>query len=236
MEEVVDGIYREKVSLSYCFVLDKDDGLYLMDAGYQSSGKTVVNFVKEVMKYTDKELKAVIVSHHHLDHTRGLWKLEQVFDVPLYAHVLDVPVILREKKPPHGEGVLGHAFGWILKLSRYHPPRKVHVMTDERPFPFSIIHLPGHTDGHVVIHDQATKTVLCADLFTVGKTKFKLPPRFFSQSNQELLQSIRTLKELIEKRELEVQNVISSHGRTVLKHSDKLLLERLNELLEREGM
>ncbi len=235
MEELIDGIYREKIGMSNCFILDKADGLYLLDTGYDGSGKKVTSFVKEIAKNTDKGLKAVLVSHHHLDHASGLWKLEKEFNVPIFAHSHDISVILRETTPPPGEGIMGHLFSWFLKLSRYHPP-KIVLAAEDQVFPFSIVHLPGHTDGHVAIHDRETKTVLCADLFTVGKDRLKLPPRFFNQSMKQHLRSIRQLKEMIEKKELNVKNVVPSHGRAYLKDAESRLLEKIADLLERHGV
>ncbi len=234
LEEVIDGIYRVKVGMSYCFILDKPDGLYLLDGGFERSGKTVIRAVKEIRRDVDKELKAVVVSHHHVDHTAGLWKIEQQFNVPIYAHSRDVPVILRETNPPPGEGFLGRLFVWFLKLSRYHPPRTV-LIADSQSFPFSVIHLPGHTDGHVALYDLDTKTLLCADLLTIGKNVLKLPPRFFNQSISIHLRSLRQLKVMIETGKLVIQNVIPSHGKGLLRDADRYFLEKIEELLERQG-
>lgn len=55
----------------------------LVDAGL--SGKRVVNSLKEI-GISPKEINAILVTHEHIDHIRGVGVMSRMFNIPVYAN------------------------------------------------------------------------------------------------------------------------------------------------------
>ena len=229
MKQLTDNVYAFLSRLSYVYLIETENSLILLDSGFDKKAKRLIPEIKTVEEETGRSLTSIIVSHHHIDHTAALWKLEEEFNVPIYAHAADLPIILRKKKPPRGEGVLGFIFHQLIKLSRYHPPKAVHDIS-EKQFPFKILHLPGHTDGHIALYDETHKTLFSADLFTLTEQKIKYPPKFFTQSNKQNKESVRKLYEMLKSKQLLIENVFPSHGEFHIKDAGNLFID----LLEKE--
>lgn len=114
-----------------------DGKALLIDAGFADP---VCNFLQEHAL----TLEAILITHHHADHTQGIVAIKEAHPCVVYA-------------PDDGtiEGVdLTVADGETV---------------DAGPFHFQVIHTPGHTNGHVVYHEEEKKLLFSGDtLFTAG--------------------------------------------------------------------
>ncbi len=75
----------------------------------------------------DLEIRGVLVSHYHMDHTNGIEELLRTKDVPVYVHKRDVPY-------------LG------FKNANLHPIESAHEVKCGN-ITIRAIHTPGHTPG-----------------------------------------------------------------------------------------
>ncbi len=100
--------------------------------------------VREYLANSGEELGAILVTHHHWDHTNGVKELRDHFDVPVFASANERAPITGTTHPvSDGEtiSVLGGAF--------------------------SVIAIPGHTLGHVAYFGEGL--LLSGDtLFSAG--------------------------------------------------------------------
>ncbi|MFN4085467.1 MAG: MBL fold metallo-hydrolase [Spirosomataceae bacterium] len=142
---------------------------------------------KETLKQfiSDKNLQVVGLwqTHAHLDHVFGSAYVKRIFNVPMYLHPLDNPLLadaeLRCKafgiegfEPVQSDIELEH--GMVLTFGQTRA---------------EVVHVPGHAPGHVafIFHDD--RWILGGDcLFkeSVGRTDFPLC------SHIDLMQSIQT--------------------------------------------
>jgi len=114
-------------------------------------------------------LRAIWVTHPHVDHIGAIAGIKRVMDVPVYAHPDGAPLYDEAAEQ-------GRAFG--LEVEQPPPPDvalregdTVRVGKHE----FAVIDTPGHAPGHVVIHGHGMAFVGdCLFAGSVGRTDLPL--------------------------------------------------------------
>ncbi len=98
------------------------------------------------------DIKAILLTHGHIDHTGNLAKIKQLTGAPLFAHPGEQPHIngtFAYRGASRVCGVLEAAGRWLL---RYQPVDIDEPISSGMDLPFwgglRVIHLPGHTQGH----------------------------------------------------------------------------------------
>ncbi len=128
-------------------------------------------------------LKAIILTHAHLDHIFGAAYLKRMFAVEIYMHALEKP-IMADFEPRCK----------IWGLPGCEPVEAQHFFKEGEQFNFGnttldIIHVPGHSPGHVAFINKENNFVISGDcLFyrSIGRTD--LPMGDYNT----LIQSIKT--------------------------------------------
>ncbi|MBT8141821.1 MAG: hydroxyacylglutathione hydrolase [Gammaproteobacteria bacterium] len=119
--------------------------------------------VEAHLKQSGLTLCAILITHHHHDHTGGLLQLKQKYKVPVYG--------------PATEKITG------LDHTLAHGD---HIHIEDLNMHFDILDLPGHTLGHIAYYGHAA--VFCGDtLFSGGCGRmFEGTPEMFHHSLQTL--------------------------------------------------
>lgn len=126
---------------NYLWVID--DGVYAIAVDPGDATPVIDYLAKNALT-----LSAILVTHHHADHTGGIkalldWSAPNV--VPVYAPATD----------PIGERT--HAVGDLDCISIRQPDIALRVMS-----------VPGHTIGHVAYYAPALRWVFCGDTLFAG--------------------------------------------------------------------
>jgi len=143
--------------------------------------------------------KAVLNTHGHVDHLTGSKRVCEKYDIGLFMHSADLPLL--ESAQVHGK-----TFGFSIEL----PPEPRSWLSDGQVFPFGnseikIWHTPGHSPGSLIFYMENEKLLITGDVLfsgSIGRTD--LPGGDFGQ----LINSIQT-KILVLPRET---RVFPGHG------------------------
>jgi len=155
---------------------------------------------------------AIILTHGHFDHVGALDALLHVWDVPVYAHTLELPFLTgRADYPPPDPTVGG---GLMSRLSPLFPERgidlgdRVQALPPNRAVPglpgWRWVHTPGHAPGHVSLFRESDRTLIAGDAVTttkqesmfsvlVQKQELHGPPAYFTIDWEKARRSVVAL-------------------------------------------
>ncbi len=124
--------------------------------------------VIEYIALNDLELDGIIITHYHNDHIGGVKELKEKFHCPVYASALDQ-----------------------LNFSDHDLKDQACISFWDNQLKFKVIHVPGHTLGHVAYYEESKGLLFCGDtLFRSGCG------RMFEGEPAQFLQSLQKLAEL----------------------------------------
>ncbi len=196
----------------------------LIDAGVPGTAGIIRRAAEERFG-KDARPAAIIMTHGHFDHAGALETLAKEWDVPIYAHELELPYLNGSASYPPPDPSVGG--GMMALLSPMYPrgPYAVYRWLQSLPSDGSVphmpawkwIHVPGHTPGQVALWREGDRVLLSADAFittrqesayavAVQKPELHGPPAYYTQDWEASRMSVERLAAL------EPELVISGHG------------------------
>jgi glyoxylase-like metal-dependent hydrolase (beta-lactamase superfamily II) len=158
-EIIVDLAYRHLVLVNVVFVGQPkagDGNWILVDAGLVGSASEIMSCAKARFGGAGRPA-AILMTHGHFDHVGALEYLAGEWDVPVYAHRLEMPYLNGRRSYPPPDAAAGG--GLISAISPLFPRSPVNVanrlyeLPDDQSVPYmpgwKWIHTPGHCPGHV---------------------------------------------------------------------------------------
>ena len=185
---------------------------------------------------------AIVLTHGHFDHVGSLEELLGGWDVPVFAHRLELPYLTGRSSYPPPDPLVGR--GTLSLLSRLYSrgPIDITGRVDVLPSDFSVpdlagwrwIHTPGHTPGHVSLYRDSDRVLLSGDAVTTTKQeslnavltqRLELhgPPAYFTQDWAGARDSVTQLAALAP------DVLLAGHGKPM--HGD-VMRSALSELAE----
>lgn len=133
------------------------DGVTLVDAGNPGGESKILAALAGLGK-GPRDVRRIIVTHHHADHAGALARVAEVTGAPVYMHRADAALV-REglaMRPGFGGGTL---FSLLRPLARPFMPRRYRPAAVEHEVDegdviddgFRVFHTPGHAAGHIAL-------------------------------------------------------------------------------------
>jgi glyoxylase-like metal-dependent hydrolase (beta-lactamase superfamily II) len=144
-----------------CYIVsDPESGAtVVVDPG--SDGDRVIAEVERM----GRELDAIWVTHAHVDHIGAIASVKRRWNVPVYLHPLDEPLYR-----------VGGRQAQLYGIPYEEPPSPDQQFSDGQTLllgnvKLSVMHAPGHSPGHVIIHGHGQALVGdCLFAGSVGRT------------------------------------------------------------------
>ena len=97
--EVLPDLFCHTVQIvNICLVGNpKNDEFVLVDAGMPKSADEIISATEERFG-ANSRCKAIILTHGHFDHVGAVIELIKHWDVPVYAHQLEMPFLIGQIK------------------------------------------------------------------------------------------------------------------------------------------
>jgi glyoxylase-like metal-dependent hydrolase (beta-lactamase superfamily II) len=201
-----------------------DGNWVLIDAGVAGTAAMIKRAADERFG-EDAPPAAIIMTHGHFDHAGALETLAERWDVPIYAHELELPYLNGTASYPPPDPSVGG--GMMAAMSKLYPRGPYNVSRWLQPLPadgsvpsmpgWRWIHVPGHTPGQVALWREGDRTLISADAFITTRQESAYavmaetpemhgPPAYYTQDWEAARASVQKLAEL------EPELVITGHG------------------------
>jgi glyoxylase-like metal-dependent hydrolase (beta-lactamase superfamily II) len=199
-------------------------GWVLIDAGMPGSAWRIRRAAEEWIGPWARPA-AIVLTHGHFDHVGALAELLRHWDVPVYAHRLELPYLTgRSAYPPPDPTVGG---GALAALSRLYPRgpidlgERVQALPENGSLPampgWRWIHTPGHSPGHISLFRDEDGTLIAGDAVVttkqesasavlVQRPELHGPPAYFTPDWESARRSVEQLAAL------DPQRVATGHG------------------------
>jgi glyoxylase-like metal-dependent hydrolase (beta-lactamase superfamily II) len=158
----------------YCFVA----GNILIDTGQSHMRKTVLDIARK------HQICAVLLTHHHEDHSGNAAAIRQEFDIPVMAHSLTINKMRHSYKIfPYQHWVWGATTPVILDSfsSDFYAYKNLK---------FQPIHTPGHSKDHTVFLEINNGWLFSGDLYLGDRIKY-------FRADEKIYEQIRSLKNIM---------------------------------------
>ena len=177
-------------------LLVDEEGLTLIDTGLWGVAAELRRAIKELGRHPG-ELRAVVLTHGHLDHAAGAAEIQAWSGARVWLHAADREH-LAQRVPYAGAARVCGALEWTgARAGRYRAPRVDEELRDGGVLPFwgglRVRHLPGHTPGHCALVSERTGLVFAGDLFASYAWSVHAPPGFLCRDPARARESLRVL-------------------------------------------
>jgi glyoxylase-like metal-dependent hydrolase (beta-lactamase superfamily II) len=159
---VAEGVYsigQRKGGRVHAYLFDQDRELTLVDTLFDADAKRVLDCIQRIGRSPD-DLKHIALTHAHRSHLGGLATLKRLTGALVCAHEWEAdiiegarlaqPVSLRPQGPP---STYPMRIGLALGRPKHAPcPVDRPLREGDQVGPLRVVHIPGHTPGHLAFH------------------------------------------------------------------------------------
>jgi len=219
----------------------------LVDTGLPNATHKIKAMAEELFGQGTKP-ENIILTHGHFDHIGSLQDLLKIWDVPVFAHYLELPYLTGLSAYPPADPFVGGGLmsltSWMFPNKPINLGNKVHAFPEEGTpgLPgWRIISTPGHAPGHVSLFRESDHVLIAGDAFvtTVQESAIAVitqkkiisgPPKYFTCDWKAAGVSVRKLIGL------HPQIVATGHGKPMVGKEFKQALQKLGRNFAEEAV
>lgn len=162
-------------------VFNDEKNAFVIDPGNFSDVETAM-----LTKFIDDnglKVQHIILTHAHIDHVLGLQNIYDRYKVSVLLHELEKEMLDRNPMDANRFGFFFKPFEGEIQFIKENEILKL----DEDEF--RILHVPGHSPGHIAFHNEALKFVVSGDVLfegSIGRTDL------YKGNHKQLIENIKT--------------------------------------------
>jgi glyoxylase-like metal-dependent hydrolase (beta-lactamase superfamily II) len=172
VKRVIKDVHVAPMGFANAFLIEADDGLTLIDAGFPRKEAAVFGAIRGLGRSPD-QLKHLILTHGHPDHIGSAAAIVRETGARTYMHPLDIPIA--ENGGPFrplraAPGLLRRTMCKVF----FHPDERVAPVTIDQPLTagemlpiaggIEVIHTPGHCAGQVALLWRRERMLFAGDV------------------------------------------------------------------------
>lgn len=202
MRELAPGVHAlggKKGGRVRAFLLEDGGELTLVDTLFESDAAGVLEAVRRLGR-RPSDLKRIALTHAHRSHLGGLAALKRETGATVLAHEWEADIVSGDRpaqsvglKPTAPLRTYPFQVGIFLNRPRHRPcPVDESVGDGAAVGPLRVLHVPGHSPGHLAFHWPERKLLLSGDAiatwprFEAGWPAFTLNPEQHAESIRRL--------------------------------------------------
>jgi glyoxylase-like metal-dependent hydrolase (beta-lactamase superfamily II) len=214
---VAEGVYRVPLSIVNAYFLGDPSrpgaAWALVDAGLSLSAAFIERQAATLFG-ADSRPQCILLTHGHFDHVGSLRFLAEKWNVPVFAHRLELPYLTGKADYPPPDPTVG---GGMALLSPLYSRKAIDLGTRVLPLPplgvvpaisgWRWIETPGHSPGHVSFFRDSDRTLIAGDAFVTTRQESAYgalakplaihgPPAYFTIDWVAAAASVRKLAQL----------------------------------------
>jgi glyoxylase-like metal-dependent hydrolase (beta-lactamase superfamily II) len=159
---VAEGVYsigQRKGGRVHAYLFEQDSELTLVDTLFDADAKRVLDCIQRIGRSPD-DLKHIALTHAHRSHLGGLARLKRLTGALVCAHEWEADIVegarLAQPVSLRPQGPLSTypmRIGLALGRPKHAPcPVDRPLREGDQVGPLRVVHIPGHTPGHLAFH------------------------------------------------------------------------------------
>ncbi len=205
MRELAEGAHTvggTKGGHVRAFLIETSGELTLVDTLFENDASGVLEAIRKLGR-SPRDLKRIVLTHAHRSHLGGLAALKRETGATVLAHEWEADVVAGDRpaqsvglKPTAPLRTYPFQVGIFLNRPKHRAcPVDESVEDGDAVGPLQVLHLPGHSPGHLGFHWPERGLLLSGDAIATWP-RFEAGWRAFTLNPEQHAESIRRLAEL----------------------------------------
>ena len=170
---IAEGVYsigQRKGGHVHAYLFEHDDKLTLVDTLWDADAQPVLDCIRRIGRLPC-DLEHIALTHAHFSHLGGLARLKRLTGALVCAHEWEADIIAGERlaqpvsmRPRGAVSTYPMRIGLALGRPKHAPcPVDQCLREGDQVGPLRVVHIPGHTPGHLAFHWEQRDVLAVGD-------------------------------------------------------------------------